>query len=502
MNNNLLEKVIILNPDYHLKNDLDRILIFSQKDVSPYSSPKWFSFLHPIQAYILRLFSTVRPFEKQIELLSEKFHITNEKAKNIISPYIENSEIVCTEFSGNSIPFPKNVLININKINSNTLSYDIDLEEFGSKNIDLKQDRMHKAPHSILFILNTKCVTSCKYCYADKRTKYEELDTQRILQLIAEAKSLKINNIDIIGGEVFCKKDWHIILKELVDSQLTPEYISTKYPMSSEIIKKLYHTGYNNVVQISLDSMNETNLSEIIGVKSGYLIKMKNCIDKLQQYNFKLQINTILTKHNVNKKEIKDLYEYAKTIKNLIYWEIRIPGESIYTRRTFHDVKANKEALYKIISYIENDIIPNSPIKIIVSKEELYDNFRKGKGTDTCFDTGHCSALYNQMFVLPDGKVTLCERLYWHPKFIIGDLRTQSIAEVWRSEKAKSMFIWQKDFYENSQSLCNKCNIFYFCHNNHRKCWYRILRTYGTRHWDYPDPQCEFAPEKGNICDL
>lgn len=26
-------------------------------------------------------------------------------------------------------------------------------------------------------------------------------------------------------------------------------------------------------------------------------------------------------------------------------------------------------------------------------------------------------------FVLPDGKVSACEQLYWHPQFIIGDLK-------------------------------------------------------------------------------
>lgn len=42
---------------------------------------------------------------------------------------------------------------------------------------------------------------------------------------------------------------------------------------------------------------------------------------------------------------------------------------------------------------------------------------------------------------MPDGKVTICEELYWHPHFIIGDLKKQTLKEIWNSQKAKDIFI-------------------------------------------------------------
>ena len=108
--------------------------------------------------------------------------------------------------------------------------------------------------------------------------------------------------IDIIGGEVFCKKDWDIILHKLVDSGLTPSYISTKVPINVSIAEKLYKTGYNNVIQISLDILDEDKLIDLIECKKGYLKSIKDGIDILQKYGFKIQIDTILTKHNSNKK--------------------------------------------------------------------------------------------------------------------------------------------------------------------------------------------------------
>ena len=43
-------------------------------------------------------------------------------------------------------------------------------------------------------------------------------------------------------------------------------------------------------------------------------------------------------------------------------------------------------------------------------------------------------------FVLPDGKVSACEQLYWHPQFILGDLKEQTLAEIWQSPRAKALF--------------------------------------------------------------
>ena len=50
-------------------------------------------------------------------------------------------------------------------------------------------------------------------------------------------------------------------------------------------------------------------------------------------------------------------------------------------------------------------------------------------------------------FVLPDGKVSACEQLYWHPQFIIGDLKKQSIEEIWNSPKAWELYNLSKAFF-------------------------------------------------------
>lgn len=53
----LQNETYVLNPDYHFKSDGDRIVIYSKKQVSRFSSSDWVSFVHPVQAQILNVFS-------------------------------------------------------------------------------------------------------------------------------------------------------------------------------------------------------------------------------------------------------------------------------------------------------------------------------------------------------------------------------------------------------------------------------------------------------------
>jgi len=189
------------------------------------------------------------------------------------------------------------------------------------------------------------------------------------------------------------------------------------------------------------------------------------------------------------------MYDYIRSINDLIYWEIRVPEKSIYSPSSFSMIKADKKTIQNICKYVRDNIIPSSNIKIIVNDDALDDGYCKGKCTDKYFNGGHCGALKSSLFILPDGKVSICELLYWHPQFIVGDLKKQSLEEIWRSDKVMSLYNQKREYYRD-ESFCSKCKSFDFCSENHRKCWIKIIRTYGSENWDYPDPRCEYATKQ------
>lgn len=483
--------IYILNPDYSFKNDMDRVVMYSKKSVQAYSTSDWVGYIHPLQADILNSFSDYIDFSSQCTKLAQKYAISCQQAKDMIEQFICNETPVYTEFSGNKIVFPKNVLIPASYVNNKHIVrrkcyLNVDAQ------IDLTPDRMHSAPQSMLLMLTNKCVTKCKYCYADKETQCTEMSTEKILDIIEQAGKLQMSYVDVIGGEVFCRKDWNVILKALVDNDLMPNFISTKCPLSEKTVRKLYDTGYSNVVQVSLDSLSESVLEDIIGCKNSYVEKIKEAIGYLEKYGFQVQINTILTKKTAVQVELDKLYEYIKNIKNLAYWEIRIPEKSIYSPITFDEVKASRRQLENICAYVKNTLMSKASFKIICSDEVLNEHIKDGKTTDECFFGGTCGLLQSAFFVLPDGKVSVCEQMYWHPQYIIGDLNKQTIEEVWQSSKAKELFCMNRKKFRE-ESACHSCKIFDMCNKKHRRCAVKIIRAYGKQNWDYPDPRCQYA---------
>lgn len=139
------------------------------------------------------------------------------------------------------------------------------------------------------------------------------------------------------------------------------------------------------------------------------------------------------------------------------------------------------------------EIQPQTDINILFSDDALDYSVYKGKADDTYFKGGACGALQTRLFILPDGQVSICELTYWNPLFLIGDLRKQSITEVWNSPKA--LAIYNHEMQMREESRCSSCKVLDFCQDNRRKCVVKVMQAYGKDNWDYPDPRCAFAPE-------
>lgn len=489
-------KIWILNPDYVFKNDVDRICMYSKKDLAFDSTPDWIGYIHPTQAMILGLFTQLIPAQQIIDDLSKHLNSSPDEIFNLIKDFMGNSAQIFTTWETYLIGFPKNVLIDA----SNLLeipSYDFTAKELECHTVNLTPDRSHRAPHTALWMLTNTCVTNCKYCYADRQTPHQPLLTTRVLEIIDEFAALKMEHIDIIGGEIFLRKDWEIILKKLVDHHMSPTYISTKVPVTPKMAESLYNTGYKKIVQISLDSLNEKTLNLTIGTKDGYIDQIKQGIAVLESYEFPIQIDTVLTAINTTKEEITALYQYIRNIKNLTFWEIRVPELSIYHSKSFSAARASKEKLREIQTFVKDFIQPTANIKIVFSAQALDETFRQDGPEKECFNGGSCGILQNRIFILPDGKVSVCEQLYWHPNFIIGDLNISTMEEVWNSEKAKRLFALTNDDFRDT-SPCKKCSHFDTCNTKKRRCVVKVIKAYGQENWDYPDPRCKYAPKLFN----
>ena len=365
--------------------------------------------------------------------------------------------------------------------------------QFAYKELDLKQGRFYNAPQGIVFMINNTCATDCIYCYADRSVKSKQLAFDKLKSIINQARKSGIASFALSGGEFFLYKKWKELLDELISNNYTPPLISTKVPLTEKQI--LEFKEYNIAVQISLDSINKGCLRTMLKVKNDYPEKIKRTISLLEKYNISFQIATVLIKENASIENLEQIYDFIVQFKNIRRWEIRAAFKSLYSKKGFNELKIS----YNTISELKEWAISKqttTAFQIMPPSENNRKYLQTSEGSRK-FSGSKCSANSSHMVLLPDGKVTICEQLYWDPRFIIGDLSVESINEVWNSSRAIELaFPKQKDFSE--KSACRSCSIFAECFSFQNKCFADALKAYGKENWDYPDPRCEKAPGFNN----
>jgi len=492
-------EVYVLNPDYAMRNDSRRIVLFSGNKTNPLSIPQWESFLHPLHARIFSFFTFNRPLHRTVSLLGQYLKRDEQAIRKIVYPFIENPLSVFTKYRDEKVWIPRNVIVNRNQVVGGISFLNLNPDIFSCRNIDLTTPRHYTAPSMLTFMLNNACVSDCIYCYADTKTKVRQaLTTIRILELIEEARTLPVRLINLMGGEVLLHRDWSVILKKLVDSHLSPEYISTKYPLTGVVIDTIQMTGFTNPVQVSLDVNSSDLLKKTISVQTNYLPKVLQGIKLLDESGLKYRINSVLTVYNTKKEVIEKLYGFISSLKNISDWRITPAVNSNWIEyEQFRKIKPDKEEIESLYQFIEREIKPYSKIPVFLNRPAISREFRYCRTGSKDFKGIKCSALSNHLFILPDGKATVCEQLYWLPQFIIGDVSTNSISEVWNSPAAEKLLHLQATDIRDG-SPCKDCKLFEACFNARNRCWVDIVKAYGKENWDYPDPRCAFAPEMIN----
>lgn len=489
-------KVYILNPEYILKNDVNKILLYSKTRNTTDVKFDKVTFIHPVQAAILSFFTHLRSWEENIILISEFISKTPENTDRMLLPFCENKEAFYLNYNGTKIFIPSYILIDKDRVSSEYEMPCLSIKQLKCEKIDLTSMRINTAPSSLTLMLTNKCLTHCTYCYADTKTIVSKMmSTDRILDIIDQAEELRMKNINLIGGEIFIHKDWHIILKSLIDKKLCPDILSTKYPITQDIISKLKKIGFNNRIQFSLDSLSSDVLEKTLVVDKDYINRVKKGIILLNKNKISFQIATIVTKYNVDIIQIKTLYEFLKDLTMLKSWEIRPAMNSLYQNSSnFDDIKADKKIIIDLYEYITHNISPESSFPIHLIRNVIDKEYFESARGSFSFKGARCSALNSHMFVLPDGKVTICEQLYWNPNFIIGDLLTQNIVDVWHSPRAEYLAKIKNEFIQE-KSACKKCSIFSECFSSNNRCWADVIKAYGSKNWDFPDPRCSYAPK-------
>lgn len=470
-------KQIVLNPQYKLRNDIDRILLFSDDSTT--------TLIHPLQAMVLSFFDKPDFLDNTIQKASHYLGISRKHIEDFVEPLIMNQNKTWVGENNNATQLPEDLIV---EEPNDYLERGYDFHDFMIDKIVNLQDLRLRKPLDFLFVINTQCFTDCLYCYADRSKRMDlQIPLERVFEIFEESKKIGINKIDFSGGDFFLCKNWDLILKSAIDNGFNPKP-STKTPITDDIIKRLKEIGAKSI-QFSVDSLNQSILTKLLSVPNDYWTRIDHSIRKTNEAGIHFRVNSLITNYNCDYDSVCNLIDYLLHFDCFDEISIGKVGFSLY--KTEDENKAfltNYNDSNQLLEKLRT--VYNGEKKVIVGSSSSPDEL---KMTDKKFtNKARCTANYSSFVLLPDGKVTICEELYWHPQFIIGDLLQQSILEMWNSSKALKLANLSK---EDVCDSCRKCNHFEYCHKYAGKCWKQILKAYGRENWFYPDPACPNAPK-------
>lgn len=488
------QKKFVLNRAYRLKNDKRRIMIcnnYSQY-YDPYITDDSISKdlmqpLHPYLAYIISLFDGKKNVDDIYECLNQLLDVPILQFYKIIHRLTENNEIVSFSIPNiGTTHLPKRLLTEV-RGGYERLDLHISEKEIVemTENIDLASKRLYH-PDGMMLMVDNHCFTNCVYCYEDKLHKIEHyIKFERVKEIIEEASSIGMSTIDAMGGDIFMYQYWEQLIECLIKNQYKP-YLSTKVPITSTIVSKLNKIGINRI-QLSLDSIIPSELSKMLLVKDTYFDLVKRGIEILNEAGIEIIIRAVITCHNDSTTSIEKLVNFASSYKMVSKIDLIPAAYSQFTPYNYNST------LSKINTIAQNIPIWKERYQKNINISNWLPEYESTEKQKRFNERGECIANKSSLFMLPDGKVTICEQLYWHPFFIIGDLTNQSIMEVWNSKKAHELWNFsQRDI--RPQSPCKTCRTFDNCRHGLGICWRDVVAYYGTDNYDYPPTLCPKAP--------
>lgn len=479
---------ICFNPNYYLKHDGERtILATNPYAQDPDVKKGWLSKIHPLYAMMFSILSQPSELEIAIRKIADFFSVSINEAERLLTPFLYEEGILEAKYQDTISYFPPHIVLKDIGITHGGLDYNP--AHFIFSKVDLTSQRMKLAPQGIVLIINNRCVTDCIYCYADKKQKCKtSFSLATIESLLENAKRLGIRELQVIGGEFFLYPDWERLLELLEKYEFYQSLISTKVPLSKAQINSF--NRFNIRLQISFDAFDSNLVQKTLGVSDVYFERMKRTIKNIDCASVNFQVATVLTNLTATIDNLNNLHCFLKELKNLKRWEIRFAFRSLYSVSNFDEIKVSPD-FTEMLSHWYEEIRKSSSVNILLSPANDIKYYSAQNGSIS-FEGPRCSANTTHMVILPDGKVTICEQLYWNPRFIIGDIYKNTIEEIWTGRRALELASWQQSKVQKN-SPCSSCELFETCLNYPNKCFANTIKAYGDANWDYPDPRCSRA---------
>ncbi|MCF0126643.1 MAG: radical SAM protein [Clostridia bacterium] len=346
------------------------------------------------------------------------------------------------------------------------------------------------APININLMVTTRCYTDCIYCYANRHLD-KELTFEELQSIIYQCKEIGVVNLNLTGGDFFVRKDWKEILHIVSECEYKP-FLSTKKPLNIEEITYILSKNISEI-QFSLDSIDDNILSTLVKSPVNYSKKVEQMFEICDSLGLNLCVRTVLCNQNAELFKIRELYDFLSRHTCVKDWVITPAFFSENKKENYHSYEVDNSCLIKIKNFVtsKHSIFPIYLSKITDCGYKL--QYYKDVEQYVTMNQ-KCFANSFSMSILASGECTICEMLYNNPEYLLGNIRSESIVQIWNSKKAWSLYSPNQHMIYK-ESPCSMCTVFDKCRGSIAKkvCYVDMAKAYNNHSFSEPDPRCPTA---------
>jgi radical SAM protein with 4Fe4S-binding SPASM domain len=342
-------------------------------------------------------------------------------------------------------------------------------------------------PLSLTLIPENACATDCIYCYAERKKikKKDKMPLERWIEIIQEAHDLGIDLAVLTGGDPLKYKNIFPLISELIKRDFL-FILPSKVFVTKEMAKTFKEIGMEKCWnQVSIDSFNDATTQRMVGVKN-YASKTFESIKNMVSEGLQVRVNCVATPINCH--EIPELIEKLDAL-GVKQMSISGYGRTFYRHKDEHFLSLDQMEWLNKEADLLNESLENMKISCSLSTRDYSAPSNKEK-EESWEERSKCSAGRSSLVINPTGEVTLCEQMPLEDAYIAGDLKHESLEELWNSAKMKNLVYPSRDKF--SGTVCSTCEDFDECINQIGYCFRDSLFTYGSVYT--PPPNCPKAP--------
>ena len=290
------------------------------------------------------------------------------------------------------------------------------------------------------------CCFSCKYCgsSANGKKRENELSTEECIEVSRQLKELGCFRVSMIGGEVFMREDWPVIVESLTSRGIDVCIITNGFLFKDEHIDTLKRVGIESVA-VSIDGPEEVHDKYR---QKGSCERALNAVKTLSAGGIPVSVITTLNKENA-----EYLEEFFGIVKDLdiFAWQLQACSPMGNAAKAGIDFAFDTA---KVIAFVEkhmNSVPFSMGIAHNIGYHTRNEKILRGDPSGKAYFTG-CTAGLTSLGIDSIGNVRGCESMY-DDCFIEGNIREKSLAEIWNDDNA---FAYNRKY--RASMLTGKCS--------------------------------------------